>query len=190
MWSDAPDSHEPLSETGRRRREAMLGELQVELGRMRAFRRRRRAATHAAFAVVIAGSAMAAWTTMNRASNTPTPDRIALPASPELFPSNHEDATTATSALSVRVKFVTTDRDASSRFAVKRAQRPIIQRIDDRELVETLAEINRPAGLVRTANRAWVTADITGVDRDLEEGSDAGPQRSWRRWLTLFASLG
>ncbi len=49
----------------------------------------------------------------------------------------------------------------------------LVKVIDDDELVERLAEIDRPAGLIRTEGRAWLTSAV--ADAEIETGDEPEP---------------
>ena len=68
-----------------------------------------------------------------------------------------------------------TGRPATSPAPPPTAQAPriTVRVIDDEELLRVLAEIGRPAGLVRSEGRVWLTADVT--DAGFNRPSPPGP---------------
>ncbi len=49
------------------------------------------------------------------------------------------------------------------------ADRVLVRQIDDSELLRMLAEIGRPAGLVRSESRVWLTNAVTDAELGLRE---------------------
>ncbi len=55
------------------------------------------------------------------------------------------------------------------------AHRVLVRNIDDSELLRMLAEIGRPAGLVRSGSRVWLTNAVTDAELGLREHSERKP---------------
>lgn len=51
----------------------------------------------------------------------------------------------------------------------------LVRHIDDSELLKMLAEIGRPAGLVRSGSRVWLTNAVTDADLGLREPPQRKP---------------
>lgn len=59
---------------------------------------------------------------------------------------------------------------ATPRILLHTGRTGLIREIDDDELVERLAEIDRPAGLIRTEGRVWLTSTVADADLESTEG--------------------
>ncbi len=55
------------------------------------------------------------------------------------------------------------------------AHRVLVRQIDDSELLRMLAEIGRPAGLVRSGSRVWLTNAVTDAELGLRELPEGKP---------------
>ena len=55
------------------------------------------------------------------------------------------------------------------------AQMVLVRHIDDSELLKMLAEIGRPAGLVRSGSRVWLTNAVTDADLGLRDPPERKP---------------
>jgi hypothetical protein len=130
-----PDRLESLSKAGGRRRDQMLGELTAAMRVLHTRRRTRRRA------ILVTGLALVATSALALALLQPTGPEPTL-ASP---------ATT-------KIVIVRTDPTVLDRYAVRPLASTII--IDDDMLLTTLAQIERPAGLVRAHDRAWLTREV------------------------------
>ena len=51
----------------------------------------------------------------------------------------------------------------------------LVRHIDDSELLKMLAEIGRPAGLVRSGSRVWLTNAVTDADLGLRDPPERKP---------------
>lgn len=148
-----------LSEAGRTRCDAMLDDLLVSMGRLH--RRRRMVRVGAAAALVLAcGLAVAALGSHLASVDT---DRIAKKQTDSPPPDGTVPLTNV--AQPFRVVVVTTDASILDRYRPP-AVSSIIRRMTDDELLLTLAQIDRPAGLIRTESGARLTASV--ADNDLE----------------------
>jgi len=144
-----------LSEEGRRRRDAMLSGLQGEVVRSARRRRRRRrlGAGAAALGLLVAGGVIIATLSPPPATAPPVADNGARSGA-EARPARPESAR-------IIVRRVETDAGIASRLRAAGVVSVPIHAVSDAELLETLAELGRPAGLVRTPERVWLTADVT-----------------------------
>lgn len=136
-----------LSEKGRHRREAMLVSLEEQ---MRAIHRRRRLRKRA----MIVGAPLAAVAALAAVFAIPPhgpgqgPDSVGSdelaqrPASPAMI-----------------VEFIQTDPSIAERYRVA-AQGHSIAILSDHALLDALAQLGRPAGLVQSGDHAWVTRDV------------------------------
>ena len=133
----------PLSPAGAARRDEILRratEAMAERGRAR--RRRRRAAALALVALPAAALALL------RAPTAPAPARIVADATPA-------------PAMDLATDLVRVATPAGILDRYRAAPPPAVVVIDDRGLVETLREIDRPAGVIRIDGRALLTAAVT-----------------------------
>ena len=151
-----------LSPEGEARRGAMLETLRAEAVRMGRVRRvRRRAGAGVAVAALLGAGVWAVVIAQSgRVPLAPSGPGGAEIASAPDAPDPGDDA-----ASRVRVDVVrsgmSTDRVAAM---TSRAVVPVERvSIDDRELLDILAEAGRPTGLVRTGDgRVWLTSNVTG----------------------------
>ena len=144
------DQRQPLTESERAGLDAMLAPLQRRVaGAARARRFRRRAVGAVAVMALVAVVATFAL----RAPTPPTPT-LAPPIAKRTAP--------------LQIEYVQTDPTSVERIAVTGAVDLSAYTIDDTQLLDTLASIDRPAGLVRTAEGVSLTRPVT----DLELGSD------------------
>lgn len=138
------DDH--LSPQGQARREAMLGDLTAAMTTLRRRRRALRLGVSAATTTLLCFA-------LFRTSQVPTTDtRVATnppPASSETVAS--------------RTEHVQTDQGITARL---RASPPtLVTRINDAQLLHTLVEIGRPAGLIRFGDRVALSAPVTDEER-------------------------
>jgi hypothetical protein len=129
------------------RREAILDELIVVMRHHH--RRRRHLRTAAAWGLLLA---VAGGTWIVRAQQV---------AQPSGFDSTHADPPQV-EALVTTVERVTGGYRTG-----------LVKVIDDDELVSRLAEIDRPAGLIRTEGRVWLTSAVADVE--IEMGDEPEP---------------
>jgi hypothetical protein len=137
---------ESLSPQGQARREAMLDHLVGEMALVHRRRRARRAALSSAGAVLLLVG-LIRFANLDSANNTLTLN----PQSPEQNASVQPDAST--------IMHVQTDPSIAERF--RAAPIPIIVPINDAQLIETLVEIGRPAGLIQVGERIALSAPVT-----------------------------
>ena len=165
-----PDGRGMLSEEAQRRREAMLQEL---LGDMRRVHRRRlllsTSASLAALIIVASGATMilpVSPESLLRAEVSPSP----AATSPHGAGAAHlsaadiqgiEEAPERLRSGPARILVVRTDPDALDRSRHRPSPVAQIAMIGDEELLDELERINRPAGLVRSDGRVFLTADVT-----------------------------
>ncbi len=141
-----------LTPHGEARREAMLGELVGSMQRVHHGRRvRRRAAGALAVLAIFAGIA---WVI---GSQSPVSDR-SQPRIVEKQPQQQvPDASTAEPL-------------------IRLAQRTgVIRTVDDEELVALLAQLERPAGIVRSEGDIWLTNAVTDAELGLNPPEPADP---------------
>jgi len=148
-----------LSLAGLKRRDAMRGEL---LGAFAAVARarivRRRAALGAGAALVAVG---AVWAGARLVIPIATP---ATPGSGFLAVSLVE--TIETPANSNAIDFAYVSAESSHLVAYVPPGASLVQIIDDSELVEALAQMNRPAGLIEIGYTVRLTRDVTDDARE------------------------
>jgi hypothetical protein len=133
-------------------REAMLEDLVMRMQRLHRRRRARKTASAAGCLLLL---------TMTLALSAVT-GRRPLPRRPIV-------AEADTPAVDVRI--VRTDPAVLDRYVAEPGSRAII--IDDEALLNELALIGQPAGLIRMGNRIWLTADVVGGED--EDGEPPKP---------------
>jgi hypothetical protein len=132
-----------LSETGRARREAMLGELVGQMQRLHHRRRvQRTASASACMVVLLIGLSLLAMPARRPATHLP---RVAQTPKP---------------AADASIEIIRTDPSILERFAARPTSRAIL--LDDEALLDELVAMGRPAGLIRSGDRVWLTADVVG----------------------------
>lgn len=146
------DFRTELSEQGRARRDAMLAELQSRVVRTARVKRVRSGVLAAAALGLIASLAVLL-----------TPHRVAPPASPV---ADLSEPTTipveAAPFAAPTILVVRTDPDVLGRCrASPDGIAARVERIGDDELLAELVAIGRPAGIIRSQGRTWLTAAVT-----------------------------
>ena len=144
----------PLSDAGRARREAMLGELITQMQRLHRRRRvERTAAASACLVALLIGLSLLAMPARGPATHLP---RVAETPKP---------------AADASIEIVRTDPSVLQRFAARTTSRAIL--LDDEALLDELAAMGRPAGLIRSGDRVWLTADV--IDQPPANGDMSPP---------------
>jgi hypothetical protein len=145
-----------LSSRGRERRDAMLDELRDTMRHLHRARRTRRSAVAitASLAILIGLSVIA----------LPNPT-IRAPGTTAIIEPGDVPA--------ARITIVHTDPTVLSRYAA--GPTPRVRMLDDEALLEELAAIGRPTGLVRAEGRAWLTANVANPPPDDEPTADDPP---------------
>lgn len=148
------DVNSVLSAKGTQRRSRMLAELQSDMRRVHRARRIRRRATATLATAMVMALVVLPWQFRKHPSSNGTREIAAEPttsepinASPLLPP--------GASAMILRVQ---TDPTVLDRY--RAASRPRAVALDDEALLVALADLNRPAGLIRSEGRAWLTAAV------------------------------
>lgn len=139
----------PLSPQVEQRRERMLADL---LGEVRRVRRTRRVLRRVAGVSSVAVAAALALTVLG-------------PGDVPFGRGRHAQVSTGGQHPRVTVSIVQTDPDVLKRLRAEPTGDVVL--LDDRALVETLTALNRPAGVVRTPDGAWLTAPVT--DEELRQ---------------------
>ena len=140
------EQHDNLSPKGAARREAMLGDLTAAMTKLH---RRRRVRRMTASGATVALLCIVLFRTLQlpldgtKTASTPPPVRGWTPV---------EEAPT-------RTVIVQTDHDIVVRLLA--SPPAIVTRIDDNQLIRTLIEIGRPAGLIRFGDRVALSAPVT-----------------------------
>jgi hypothetical protein len=147
------DQTDQLSPQGQARSEAMLHEL---VGFMHTNRRRRTERktliAGVLFIALTSAIALTALTTVNTL-NMPRP----------LLPN---DRSSVLSHASNQFEIVPTSPGIADRYRANVIAR--VERLDDRSLLNVLAQLNRPTGLIRSEGRTWLTQDVTDA---IDKGS-------------------
>lgn len=142
------ETHDNLSPQGVLRRAAMLGELTASMTRLhRARRTRRRAVSATAVILVFAG-------VVRLISVSPQQFKVVKVEPPE-EPQPILMQPPPTPGMQV----VHTDPQAADRF--RPMPQPVVVTINDAQLVRTLIEIGRPAGLIHIGERIALSAPVT-----------------------------
>jgi len=159
-----------LSSEGRARREAMLGELVVTMDRIhRRHRARRRTVACAGIVLLIASLAVLALSPAQRRPREGTLVRDDDLEEPITVPVGVEPTESGP-----RDWIVHTDPAILQRVAVTPTVR--ILRVDDDGLLDMLAAMNRPTGLIRCGGRVRLTAEV--VDPISTGGDEGAPGSS------------
>ena len=157
--NESPDGQ--LSQVGRARREEMLGELVEVMERThRARRVRRRALATGGSALVLA---IFMYLVLPRVSQNPpvpdfvenTPQRVPAPIGVQAEPQR----------TTVLTKVITSDPSVLERLRADPPQAVI--RMNDRMLLDALASIDRPAGLIRLGDDIRLSAPVTDAELGL-----------------------
>lgn len=141
---DRQHEHEPLSPAGLARRSAMLEALRAEVPRAAAARRARRRAVRTVAVLALAG--VVTLLVLPRRAAPPSQIGVAPPPQPGW-------------------SVVSTDPTAASRLTVRSRTDWSGVVVGDDELLLELEEMGRPAGLIRTGGKVFVsglTLDHTG----------------------------
>jgi len=139
--------NESLSPQGQARRDAMLGELVGHMSHLRRRRRIRRASLSTAMAFLVCVGVF------RLAQFSPTHPSITSRPEVEL------DARPSVSSQATRVVYVATDPDVIRRY--RASSQPIVVWVNDAQLIEVLAQMGRPAGLIRFGDRLALSAPVT-----------------------------
>lgn len=159
-----PEHDEPihLSQSGIERREQMLNEL---LGEMKSVHRRRRIRRHvtvASLALIVFAATTAVWLSIDQRSRVVAPSPHDSPIAGNRSTNDNADEGTSPSVSppsSMIVELVQTEPHIVDRYRV--VAKPHVEILDDASLLRELAQLNRPAGLIRSEGRTWLTADVT-----------------------------
>ncbi len=142
-----------LTPDGEARREAMLDELVGAMQRVHHGRRIRRRAGRTS--VVLGVSAVVVWTVVSQMTQlTSEPRELVREHQPEPVPDN-------------------TPTDRPSWRDVHRTG--LVRAVSDDELVTLLAQIDRPAGIVRSEGEIWLTNAVTDAELGLTPPQPADP---------------
>lgn len=126
------------------RRQRMLTELISDMRQFHRRRRIRRKLTAAATMALLAIAATFAWSWSRS-------DQATQPSGPIATVDEFPIAQTAAT-----IELVQTDPTITSRWRAARSQLTHINVVDDQSLLQVLAQMHRPAGLVRMDDRAWL----------------------------------
>lgn len=153
-----------LSPTANQRREQMLHDLIDDMQRIHRARRARRSALLATTPLLLLAMVFA-WTRWTVAHAPPPGSSTKIVHAPN-------SASPLQPAAIITV--VQTDATVLDRYRATSSSSAASQTsmLDDAQLLDALANINRPAGLVRTADRVWLTRSVT------DEPSTSAPSNS------------
>lgn len=146
-----------LSPDARARKEEILHHLQSEAPRVAIRRRRRRRAVASTLSLAVVAAVVALWP--GGGSSTTPPGPIAEAPAP--------------TEPSLDIAVVATDTNIVERLRLDVSRHPDVEIIDDAELVRTLTDLGRPAGVARVGSHAVLTANV--ADARIGEDADAEP---------------
>jgi hypothetical protein len=156
MSNDHAPGVKRLSDAGLERRERMLDELLGEMQRVHRNRRvRRRAALIAIPAVLIAVTIAWQWLPLSHIGEA---DSNSVARVPTENPGSRSDPAIAPPT-SVVVSVVRTSETVLDRY--RASSPPHAHTITDDELLETLAALDRPTGIIRAGERVWLTRPVS-----------------------------
>jgi len=177
-------NHEPfnqLSAAGLQRRDEMMHELIADMRRLHRRRRIQRQVMIGGMAPIIA---MIAIGLLWRGLSQHEPDAPRMTANksnassaPPLPSDDNSNAAPAPSTIVVRVQ---TDPTIVERWRAAPTSSAVI--IDDQALLDTLAALDRPAGLIRSQGRLWLTRPVT--DKEIHQ-PNSDPDNSSMNWMPL-----
>lgn len=144
-----PDQRIQLSQAGQQRRDAMLGELMHAMDAHHRRRHRIRRTMSVCGALLLIAGAAAYIISAAGANTPPTHATLAV---------NTQKSLATEPAAAVLIARIETDPTVLDRYRTKATRDATI--LSDTELLESLREINRPAGLVRMDGEAWLTASV------------------------------
>ena len=169
-----------LSADGITRRDSMLGDLVQAMRGVHARRRTRRKIGAAAIMAVISISAI-----VLAQSQRVRPTTTAVVSGPtnRVLPNDH-----ATPVLDpvLDMAIVKTEAGIAERYRAGASTTSIV-RIDDQTLVQALAGIDRPAGLVRCGHQAWLTQPVSDADLRERAAPSDGSSSISHPWSQMFA---
>lgn len=153
--------NDDLTQAGRERRDAMLGELTTYMGRVHRARKMRRRA--GAIALVLALSAVIAVAAL---SGGRRPASQAVPIARNVGPGTNgavADDVAPIDVPAVRIAVVRSDASIVEKYRTEVTQYSAmrVQRLSDDDLLRQLDALGRPAGLIRMEGRTWLTADVS-----------------------------
>ena len=157
------DDNVQLSEAGAARRDQMLHDLIGEMKVVRRQRRLRRNVAIASVPMIVIGVGLMVWLIGGGNSKRPTNDQ---PSQIVVNDGSQNDGSRdlpapqpAQAHRSMVVEFVKTDSQIAERY--RAAALPRVVMLDDAALLDALVQLDRPAGLIRSEGRTWLTADVT-----------------------------
>jgi len=168
---EAASRTDALTPEGCDRRDAMLDDLVLRMGAIHRGRRARRRTVAGGSVLVLTAAitvlAIAPW-------RGPGPVPVPVQGQPAV-------ARSGTAPAPPDIRIVSTDPGVLDRYIT--TPRRYTVEIDDRTLLDELAAIDRPTGLIRTAGRVWLTADV--IDAPLRPHQPGQPDRPDHREPTL-----
>jgi len=157
-----PESHEnesvQLSPGARERKDEILQRLQTEAPRAAIRRSRRRRIVASTLSLAFVLTTVLLW---------PRGASVSTPTGPIAEAPTHPTP-------SLDIAMVTTDAGIVDRLRLDVSRHPDVEIIDDAELVRTLTDLGRPAGLARMGSQVVLTANVA----DATIGEDAASDTS------------
>ncbi|MCK4872116.1 MAG: hypothetical protein KAS72_05280 [Phycisphaerales bacterium] len=141
-----------LTPAGQRRRNAMLDGLMDDMRSVHRVRRARRCATAVSLAAVCCFAVIAVATRTTTTPTTPTTSGPIATDTPDPTPSMTRDA-----------RIVRTNPSIMERYAVRnhRLTSITVEHLSDEALLDALAAMGRPAGIIRMEGKTTLSADVT-----------------------------
>lgn len=169
-----------LSDAGMQRRDEMLHELIAD---MRRFQQRRRVGRKLAIVSIAPILALVAVGLLWRGSSSPPPlphtqpanGLVNRPTAPSILSPPTDTSAPIPSTIVLRVQ---TDPTIVDRWRAAPKSSAVI--IDDQALLDMLAALDRPAGLIRSQGHVWMSRPVTDPGNNPQ---DATPDNSSMNWL-------
>ncbi len=180
-----PDNH--LSPLGHQRRAEMLDHLLCEMRLLHRRRRNRRRIAAVALPMLAITMTSVMWQGSSMFLRQQQPKQSphaahhdSSSAAPEMSATPAHPATPSQPAPHLYITFtsIQTDPDIVARYRATPSS--IVEIIDDATLAETLAEIGRAAGVIRVADRVWLTQDVTDhIDTRIPDKPQSQLMNAW-----------
>jgi hypothetical protein len=149
-----------VSAGGAERRKRMLPELMQQMKQVHRARRVRRRAVAVTVPVLVVVLSAVAWQVVSRPS-AHQPHESAANSNPFKL---HDISQHQAPGPTVSIVRVQTNPGIVERYRAASVPRAIV--LDDDALLVALADLNRPAGLIRSEGRVWLTADVIDAPAD------------------------
>lgn len=166
---------QPLTKSGRERRDAMLSELTQAMERVQARRARRRRAATTAMVILLSAGVVYTIADSDRALDRNGEQSRHDVAANDTRANSQDSEPIAAPARDSSIRIVRTDRTVLDRYRAN-PTRSHVQTLSDDELLDTLARLDRPVGLIRMEGRTM----LTGLVADDRVGPEPNPAEEHR----------